>query len=73
MWAFLVKMYVKMKELGPMGWGVRRARPPPKNPQMQKVVATTADSVNHAGRPILNLRSNAETYTATETNISTLL
>ena len=27
---FLVKMYVKMKELGPMG-GVRRARPPPRS------------------------------------------
>ena len=26
---FLVKMYVKMKELGPVGGGVRPARPPP--------------------------------------------
>ena len=25
---FSVKMYVKMKELGPVGGGVRRARPP---------------------------------------------
>ena len=27
-WCFSVKMYAKMKELGPIGGGVRPARPP---------------------------------------------
>ena len=31
---FSVKMYVKMKELGPIGGGVRPARPPPLDPPM---------------------------------------
>ena len=31
---FSVKMYVKMKELGPVGGGVRPARPPPQDPSM---------------------------------------
>ena len=29
-----VKMYAKMKELGPIGGGVRPARPPPPDPPM---------------------------------------
>ena len=33
---FLVKMYVKMKEFGPTGGGVRQARPPP-DPPMQTI------------------------------------
>ena len=34
---FLVKMYAKMKELGPIGEGVRPARPPPLDPPMHKI------------------------------------
>ena len=35
---FLVKMYVKTKELGPIGDGVRPARPPPRSANAIRIV-----------------------------------
>ena len=50
---FSVKMYVKMKELGPVGGGVRPARPPPPDPPMtRKINMITGTAIILPGKSI---------------------